>query len=143
VTQGVAGLRRSGWIADGAALARSWYAFTAAERSSLPWPVAAWNACANLEPTPASWRQFPELANEEAADEEVVDAVEDAPDVGAVVDAGVVTDERDGLLELPQPARSATAASAAETVPTFMEFTFPARGSESTTHILDPIRAPG
>jgi hypothetical protein len=93
--------------------------------------VADCIACANLEPTPASWRQFPELANEEAADEEVVDAVEDALDVGAVVDVDV-----DGLLELPQPARSATAASVAETVPIFMEFAFPARGSESTAHIL-------
>ena len=96
-----------------------------------------------MEPTPASWRQFPELANEGAADEDVVDDVEDALAAGAVVDAGVVADDVDVLLELPQPARSPTAASVAEKVPILMEFAFPAPGSESTAQILDPIRGPG
>jgi hypothetical protein len=43
----------------------------------------------------------------------------DALDAGA--DAGTVADDVDELLELPQPARSATAASVAETVPILME----------------------
>lgn len=84
-----------------------------------------------MEPTPASWTQFPELANEGAADDDVVDDVEDALDVGVVVAAGVVADD-DVLLEPPQPARSPTAASVAEKVPILMEFAFPAPGSEST-----------
>jgi hypothetical protein len=79
------------------------------------------------------------LANEEAAGEEVVDDADDALEFGAVVDAGVVADDVDELLELPQPARSATSASVAETVPIFMEFAFPAPGSGSTAHILTPF----
>jgi hypothetical protein len=43
----------------------------------------------------------------------------DALDAGA--DAEVVVDDVDELLELPQPARSATAASVAETVPNLIE----------------------
>jgi hypothetical protein len=91
----------------------------------LPPPRTARIACANLEPTPASWRQFPELANEEAAVEEAVDDVEDALDVGP----GVVADDVDGLLELPHPARSPTTTSVAETVPIFMELAFPLEGA--------------
>jgi hypothetical protein len=102
--------------------------------------VAACIACANLEPTPASWRQFCELANEGAAVDEVVDNVVDALDAGA--DEGMVADDVDELLELPQPASSATAASVAETVPILMECAFPVRGSESTAHILDRFGYP-
>lgn len=134
-------VRRSGWIADGAAIARSSYAFAAACRSSLPPPVAARNACANLEPMPASCGQFPELANPEAGDEGVVDDVEDALDVDEVRDAGVVTDDFGAVVALPQPVTSATAASVAKTVPIFMKFTSHHSTSRSTAHILDRLPA--
>jgi hypothetical protein len=91
----------------------------------LPPPVTACIACANLEPTPASWRQFWELANEgpdvEDAVDDVVDSLDADADADAVADAGVVADDVDELLELPQPARSATAASVTKPVPVLME----------------------
>jgi len=94
-----------------------------------------------LEPTPASWPQFPELANEGAAVDVEVDDVEDEVDAGAVVDAGAAADGVDELLELPQPARSATAANVAETVPTFMEIAF--RPSSERTDWPDRRRDSG